>query len=141
MKTVLIILTLSLTSQMSFAKVIKTVKNNEARSIMEALSASGFKLENDTGEWAGKTLILKTGPIACHYNAISPDEWMTNITCSEGTQVQEPNLIQSLAIAQSLIKYVDQDAGVGNRWLNVSAITCSLKYDDKKYLCLIETEL
>jgi hypothetical protein len=139
MKT-LLILTLSFFTQASFAKVIKTVTNNEARSIMEALSASGFQLQNNSGEWSGKTLIIKTGPIACHYTAISPDEWMTNVNCSEGTTVGEPSLAQSLALAGSLLKYADQDAGVGNRWLLVNSITCSLKYNTKEYLCQIETE-
>lgn len=127
-------------SHVSFAKVIKKVNDNEARSIMEALSASGFQIENNSGEWAGKTLIIKTGPIACHYNAITPDEWMTNVRCSEGPEVKEPYLDQLLVLANSLTKYADQDAGLGNRWLNVNAITCSLKYDDKKYLCVLETK-
>ncbi|MDD4976415.1 MAG: hypothetical protein PHY93_18805 [Bacteriovorax sp.] len=140
MKALLLVFVLSSFSQVSFAKVVKKMKGAEARSMMEALSASGFELENDSGEWAGKTLIIKTGTIACRYTAISPDEWMTNIRCSKGIQVEEPYLGQSLALAKSFLKYADQDAGVGNRWLSVNSITCSLKYDEKKYRCLIVTD-
>ena len=141
MKTLILGLTLTFFSQASFAKVIKNVMNNEARSIMEALSSSGFKLENDSGEWSGKTLIIQTGPIICHYTAISPDEWMTNISCYNGTRVEEPYLAQSLALAKSLLEYADHDAGLGNRWILVNSITCLLKYNDRKYFCQIETGL
>ncbi|MGZ3790537.1 MAG: hypothetical protein ACXVLQ_18620 [Bacteriovorax sp.] len=140
MKTLLLIFTLSFFSQACFSSVIKKASDQEARSIMEALSASGFQIKGNSGEWAGKTLIIKTGPIACRYTAISPDEWMTNVKCGEGTVVTEPYLGQSLALAKSLVKYADRDAGLGNRWLSVQAIECSLKYDAKKYLCKIETE-
>lgn len=137
MKKLIIISSLLLTTASSYAS---TVKGTEARSIMEALSASGFEFENNSGEWAGKMLIIKTGAITCHYTAISPDEWMTNITCNKGATLEEHHFDQSLALAKSILNYANQEAGMGNRWLSVNSITCSLKYDEKEYLCQIETE-
>lgn len=137
MKTLLFIFALSF-SQTIFAKEIQQVKGSEARSIMEALSASGFELENGAGEWSGKTLIIKSGPIVCHFTAISPDEWMTNAGCNQGSVSEGPYLNQSLALAKSLQKYASEEGGLGNRWLFVDSIKCSLKYDEKIYLCLIK---
>jgi hypothetical protein len=114
------------------AQVIKNVTGTEARNLMEALSASGFQIENNADEWSGKTLIIKTDAISCHYNAISPDEWMTNVTCNVGTQ--------SLALAKSIKAYVYIEAGVGNRWFAVNSINCALKYVQREYSCQISTE-
>lgn len=133
MKYLLItLLSLSLTVQ---ASEIQTVSGRDARAIMQALVASGSQIINGEGQWSGKTLIVRSDAITCHYTGAFPDELMGNIKCSE---VAGAYLKESLALAVALEAYADLDAGTGNRWISVDSIECSLKYDEREYSCKLE---
>lgn len=133
----LIILMASTTA--GWAKTV-TVKGEPARSIMEALYASGFNVTNIDEEWSGKTLTVETKALTCHYTAVnSPDGWMSNVHCYKAESSEE-TLKESLALAKAIIPYADSETGLGNRWLMVNAMKCSLVYNDKAYECKIDVE-
>ena len=117
-----------------------TVKGDKARSIMEALSAAGFKVTNIDEEWSGKTLTVEVKALTCHYRpGMSPDGWMTNVNCYLGIE-NNGTLNESMALAKSISAYAYNDAGLGNLWLMVEGIKCSLVYDEKSYECKIDAE-
>lgn len=119
-----------------------TIDGHNARDIMEALSTSGFQVGNIDSEWSGKTITIKTEVVSCHYNAIiSPDEWMTSVTCQKGHQDTPTRVLKdSLALAKSIRNYASLEAGVANRWITVNSIDCSLVYDQKNYSCHITSD-
>jgi hypothetical protein len=140
MKNFLLALVLGSLSMAAWSKTF-TVNGEEARTVMEALSASGFQFENMDGEWSGKTITVKTQGVFCHYTAaLVPDEWMTNVTCSK--DVEDGDVLgNSLALSRAISKYALVDVGVGNRWLSVNSIDCALVYDEKNYSCKIDSDV
>lgn len=128
------------TANSGWAKTV-TVKGAPARSIMEALSAAGFKITNIDEEWSGKVLTVETKALTCHYNIVtSPDDWMNNVDCYLGVETDGTSLKESLALAKSIAPYAAFEGGLGNRWLTVNAMKCSLVYNSKAYECKIEAE-
>ncbi len=137
----LLILVLSLLTAASAHAKNYSFKGDDARKLMETLAGAGFEVSNAQQEWGGKTLVIHTNEVFCHYTAVShPDDWMSNVDCYKGTDQSGPKLANPLALAQALAPYATQEAGLGNRWLNVNSVSCSLVYDKRKYDCVISAE-
>lgn len=120
-----------------------TLRGKDARALMESAAAAGFPVENLDSEWNEATVLrLSTGPLVCHYTAVPyPDDWLSDVRCFRGSSPEGDALPNSLALAQRIRPYALEDAGLGNRWLAVEDVRCSLRYGKKHYRCDVKARV
>lgn len=108
--------------------------------MMESLAGAGFDVKNVDKEWdtLKDPISIETGAFVCHFDAQFPDGWKVNATCHKGAlgQPQGDELRNPLALAQAIQPVSLEDDGLGNRWLYVDNIECSLAYKTHAYRCV-----
>ena len=142
MKTLFIAIT-ALLSLSAFAKDT-TLTGKDARRMMETLAGAGFDVDGVGEEWGTltKPLSVNTGPFYCHFTAFYPDGWMVNATCTFGKAGDSPGKQMSnpLALAQAIEPYAAFDSGLGNRWMAINNIRCTLDYKTTVYACVVSAD-
>ncbi|WP_413558194.1 hypothetical protein [Bdellovibrio sp. HCB209] len=140
MKFLILSISLLMTLNNAAQAATTVVKGDSARTLMEALAGAKFHVSNmDADQWDGSILSVTTQAIICRYSAVTaPDELMSEVECiSANDNMVRPN---SLALAKAIAAFADFEGAAGSRYLSVNYISCSLKYSEREYQCVLDID-